>query len=167
MKKIKTRNASLFFILMILLWLALAGDITVEQLIIGSIVSILIIIYSYDLLFERESMSALTPKRIGLLIVLLFVLLREMVVANFQIAKIVLSRKMPIEDGFIRFKQPLKKEVNQAFYGNFITLTPGTLTVFLNKDEILVHGLTKHNRNAIVNGPLERAFKKFEGEAND
>jgi len=167
MLKEKRRHIILMFVLLSLFWLALAGTINLEHILIGLLVSFLVILYSIDLIFNKHQTTKMTPKKLFLFLKLIIILVKEMVVANFQIAKIILSKKMPLDEGFVKVKQPLKKEVNQALYGNFITLTPGTLTVKLDDDIIFVHGLTKKNRDNIVNSPLEVAFKKFEGDRHD
>ena len=74
---------------------------------------------------------------------------------------------MPISPEIVKIKQPLNKDINRAFYGNFITLTPGTLTIDSTPEYLLVHGLTKNHVKDLSQSPLQKAFVKLEGENND
>jgi multicomponent Na+:H+ antiporter subunit E len=99
--------------------------------------------------------------------VLIFVLIANIIKSNIEVAKIVLSKKMPIDPGFVTIDQKLKKELNQALYANAITLTPGTLTVDMDKDKIVVHGLLKQHVRDLEGSRLEKAFLDLEVKNND
>lgn len=77
-------------------------------------------------------------------------LVYQIIVANIQVARIVLSKHMIISPTFIRFKSPVKKDATKAILGNSITLTPGTLTVDIDEDEFVVHGLTKKHAEGML-----------------
>jgi multicomponent Na+:H+ antiporter subunit E len=61
-----------------------------------------------------------------------------------------------------RIKTSLKSDVLKTLYCNSITLTPGTLTIDIQGDEILVHGLTDATRNDLESGALEVPFLALE-----
>lgn len=56
--------------------------------------------------------------------------------------KIVLTPKLPINPGFVVVKTGLKKDISKLSLANAITLTPGTLSVDLVEDEVLIHWVT-------------------------
>lgn len=163
MKNKKRNGAIVLFILMVIFWVIIASNIGWIELIVGVLASGMIVFYSYDMILTEDDATPLNFGTIIPLIGLIFTMLKEVIVANFQVAKIVLSPKLSIEPGFKKVRQPLKKALNQAFYGNAITLTPGTLTVDMNADEILVHGLLIKHIDDIEDGPIEKAFIKLEG----
>jgi multicomponent Na+:H+ antiporter subunit E len=99
--------------------------------------------------------------------VLIFILIFNIIKSNIEVAKIVLSKKMPIDPGFVTIDQKLKKELNQALYANAITLTPGTLTVDMDHEKIVVHGLLKKHVRDLEGSSLEKAFLDLEVEDND
>ncbi|MEM6777495.1 MAG: Na+/H+ antiporter subunit E [Planctomycetota bacterium] len=66
----------------------------------------------------------------------------EIVRSNFNVAKIILSRQMPLKRNLIRVPAQQRSELGRVMLANSITLTPGTVSVQLEGDQILVHGLS-------------------------
>ena len=62
------------------------------------------------------------------------------------------------------FKVPLhiKKDLNKVIYANAITLTPGTLSVDMDENFILVHALTNAAANGIEGSILEQGIIELE-----
>jgi multicomponent Na+:H+ antiporter subunit E len=143
----------------------IASTISWVELVFGFFTSILIVLYSYDMVFTEDDSTAIKPKSLKALFILLLTLLWEIFVANFHVAKIVLSKKMPIDPGFATIRQPLKKDLNKALYGNAITMTPGTLTVDMKDHEIIVHGLEMHLIKKLEGSKLEKVFLNMEDES--
>jgi multicomponent Na+:H+ antiporter subunit E len=163
----KTYGAVLFFALLLLFWFILSFEISLYIAIIGITVSALVVFFNYDLIFNKQEITKLTIKTMIHFFVLIFVLIANIIKSNIEVAKIVLSKKMPIDPGFVTIEQKLKKELNQALYANAITLTPGTLTVDMDKDKIVVHGLLKQHVRDLEGSRLEKAFLDLEVKNND
>jgi multicomponent Na+:H+ antiporter subunit E len=68
----------------------------------------------------------------------------------------VLHPGLPIEPSVVRIPAP-EGRVARALLANSITLTPGTLTVDLTDDELVVHALTAGSRVDLESGTLARA----------
>ncbi|PKK93677.1 MAG: hypothetical protein CVV61_03465 [Tenericutes bacterium HGW-Tenericutes-6] len=158
----KKYGAIILFILLLLFWFVLSFKVNLTIVIIGFLVSGTVCLLNYDMVFNHSEATKLTFKTIYRLIALFFVLIFNIAKSNIEVAKIVLSKKMPINPGFVTIKNPLKKELNQALFANAITLTPGTLTVDMNSEEIVVHGLVKDSVKNIDNSSLEKAFIALE-----
>jgi multicomponent Na+:H+ antiporter subunit E len=62
------------------------------------------------------------------------VFLWECVKANVDVAYRVIHPKLPINPGIVKVKTTLKSDTALTFLANSITLTPGTLTVDIDKD---------------------------------
>ena len=69
----------------------------------------------------------------------IFVLVREIIKANFAVIHMILSEKEEIEPALVSFRTDMKTQAGKAFLANAITLTPGTITVTLEGQEYLVH----------------------------
>jgi multicomponent Na+:H+ antiporter subunit E len=93
-------------------------------------------------------------------------LLVEIVKSNIEVAKIILSPKLKIKPQFIKINNPLKTDFNRVIYGNAITLTPGTITVELEKDYIIIHALNSKGARDESGGVLGRAAKRLEDKNN-
>lgn len=167
MNKIKRYGALLLWILLTAFWMIIASSLSLTELIIGIFASLLIVLYSMDLVFSKDEMTPFSLRTTRALFLLFLRLIREIIVSNLHVAKIVLSKKMEIDPGFETIRQPLKKDLNKTLYGNAITLTPGTLTVDMHDDVIIVHGLEKHLVKSLEGSKLERSFMCLEEEKHD
>jgi multicomponent Na+:H+ antiporter subunit E len=154
----------LLFVMLVIFWMIIASSISLIELIFGIFSSILIVIYSHDLILTIDQRPKVSFKSLKALFLMFITLIKEIVVANFLVAKIVLSKNMKIDPGFQKIRQPLKKDLNKALYGNAITLTPGTLTVEMTSDYIIVHGLIKEDIKNVEGSKLEKVFMNLEGE---
>lgn len=83
-------------------------------------------------------------------------LLYAVVRANLAMAYVVLHPALPIEPSVVRIPAP-EGRLARALLANSITLTPGTLTVDLTDDELVVHALTAGSRADLESGTLARA----------
>ena len=81
---------------------------------------------------------------------------KELIVANLEVARVVLSRHMKINPTVIRLQALSGDRVSQAILGNSITLTPGTVTVDDYEGELLVHCLTREGADALIEGEMNR-----------
>lgn len=63
----------------------------------------------------------------------LFVLIIEVIKANLDVAKIVLSPKIDVDPVVVNFKTKLKSDLGRVILANSITLTPGTITMVMEK----------------------------------
>ena len=57
----------------------------------------------------------------------------------------------------------MKNEFLRVLYANSITLTPGTITISLTKDEIVVHALRHEYLDGIDSSRLLKILQKMEG----
>lgn len=167
MKGEKRAGLILLFILLFGFWMILASTFNLADIIIGAFASLLIVFYSVDIVFLESESVGLYPKILWRWLKLFVILMIEVIKANFAVVKIVLSKNIDINPGFRSIKQPLKKTLLQALFGNAITLTPGTLTVDMDEESILVHGLNVENVDHISNSPMKKAFTALEGEKRD
>jgi multicomponent Na+:H+ antiporter subunit E len=88
--------------------------------------------------------------------VFLPILLVAVVRANLSLAAVVLNPRLPIDPSLVRVPRP-PGTVGTALLANAITLTPGTLTVDVEEDHLLVHALTADTRAGLVGWPVVRA----------
>jgi multicomponent Na+:H+ antiporter subunit E len=85
------------------------------------------------------------------------VLLREITVSNIEVVRAILSPRLPIQPHFLRVRTRQTTDLGKVILANSITLTPGTVTVDVQGDVLLVHALTKSSGRAVEEGQLDRA----------
>jgi multicomponent Na+:H+ antiporter subunit E len=164
MSKKNLQSKLLLLVMLVIFWMIIASSISLIELIFGIFSSILIVIYSHDLILTTDQRPKVSFKSFIALFLMFLTLIKEIIIANFLVAKLVLSKNMKIDPGFQKIRQPLKKDLNKALYGNAITLTPGTLTVEMTSDYIIVHGLIKDHIQNVEGSKLEKVFMNLEGE---
>ncbi|EEG76664.1 Na+/H+ antiporter subunit E [Dethiobacter alkaliphilus] len=113
-------------------------------------------------LFKPGEPMGFKPLQLFKLFYYLVLLVFNIVVANIQVARIVLSRDMPISPGFIVVKTKLTRELTRTLYSNSITLTPGTVTINLKDDRLLVHALTKEAADNVSDWYMQDKLREVE-----
>lgn len=83
-------------------------------------------------------------------------LLREIAVSNLQVIAAILSpSRNPIQPHFLRVRSRQPSVLGNVLLANSITLTPGTVTVQQQGDELLVHALTTASAQGVHEGQLD------------
>lgn len=158
----KTKISLFLYSVMMLFWLILIPRYTVENIVAGLLVCWGALWFSSELLIEEEQSSIYSRKGLILFIQYIYHLVIEIVKANIDVAKIVLSKNMDIQPHFFKVPLHIKKDLNKVIYANAITLTPGTLSVDMDEDYILVHALTTAAANGIEGSILEQGIIELE-----
>ncbi len=147
------RTISLIIVLLVT-WLLLSGIYT--PLIIGfgiaSCLLIALIARRMDVLDQEGHPIHLGP-RIVLYWGWLFI---EIFKANIDVAKCVISPKKHLRPSLFTSKLTQKSDLGKVIYANSITLTPGTVTVDLDDDTVLVHALTEGAADGVKSGDMDR-----------
>ena len=140
-----TRAFWVHFAILYLFWVILSGMFDVFHLTYGVLSSAFVAAITYRMQFVEREHEDTTFHLIVLPWLRLFLysmwLLREIALANWQVLKVVLDPRMPIDPALIRFRTSLTTSVGRTTLANSITLTPGTITVEVSGEEFLVHAL--------------------------
>lgn len=91
-------------------------------------------------------------------------LLKEIAVANVQIAKLILHPRLPIDPVVVRFESRLQTSLAQVLFANSITLTPGTFTIDVRGGTFTVHALTAESASATALGAMRGRVAAVFGE---
>ena len=91
-------------------------------------------------------------------------LAREVVLANLDVAKRVLLPSKSISPRFIDVEVPQRTDLGRVIYANSITVTPGTVSVHLDKDRVLVHALSEEGAEDLYTGRMARAVPEMDSE---
>ena len=93
-------------------------------------------------------------------------LLWQIILSNLHVAKVVWSPGLQINPKIVKIPTKAKTGFGIMAYANSITLTPGTVTITVDKDEMLVHALTDETADDLVNGDMDEKILKMEGSAS-
>jgi multicomponent Na+:H+ antiporter subunit E len=89
----------------------------------------------------------------------------QVFLANLHVARRILDPKLPIHPSVIRVKTGQKSDLGRVIYANSITLTPGTVSINIDEDEIWVHALTKETAADLETGEMDRRVTWLEGSS--
>ncbi len=142
------------------LWLLLSGFFTALLLGLGvaSFIAIVWIAHRMDVIDHEGHPIHLTARA--------FLywpwLLKEIIFANIAVARVIVARKMPIQPAVIEVTATQKTELGHVIYANSITLTPGTVTIDIDNDNLTVHALTRVAANDLNSGEMDRRVTNME-----
>ena len=89
-------------------------------------------------------------------------LIKEIILSNISMAKIILSPSLQIEPTVFRIKAPFKTTLGLVTYANSITLTPGTVSIDTPEGEIEVHSINQSMANGVTEGYMRAHVLKLE-----
>jgi multicomponent Na+:H+ antiporter subunit E len=89
-------------------------------------------------------------------------LAKEIVKSGWQVSRIILDPRLPISPTLVRFRPSQTSTVALATHANSITLTPGTITVEADRDEFLVHALTREAAAGVVASEMDRRVSRLD-----
>ncbi len=144
-------------------WLLLSGHFTPFLITAGALVALLVAWLGTVLGYADEEGHPIELVGRGLLYWPWLV--KEAAKSAIDVATIVVNPALPISPQLLRVKTSQKTAVGVATYANSITLTPGTITVEVNRreNELLVHALTKSGADGLVEGEMDRRVTIMEG----
>ena len=128
------RSRIITFCISFVLWIALSFSVDAQHIFVGFVVASVVALTMGDM-FTESAYKWLGFRRYRWFVIFIFVFVWECIKANIDVAARVLNPKLPINPGIVRIKTNLKTETGMTFLANFITLTPGTFSIDIDKDE--------------------------------
>jgi multicomponent Na+:H+ antiporter subunit E len=154
----KAKSFIIASLLLFITWILLAGTAK-QELVYGGLASLII-----SLLFlERLAILAdinLNIRALLYSIGYIFVFSWELIKSNLDVARRIISPKLPINPGIVKVKTKLKSPLGRAILANSITLTPGTLTVEMRDQYFYIHWIDVSVSD--INASTEAIVSKFE-----
>jgi len=90
-------------------------------------------------------------------------LFQQIALSNIDVARRVLDPRMNISPELFEVEAHQKTDTGRVFYANAITLTPGTVSVRLRENRILIHALTCEAADEVREGEMDRRVCEVEG----
>lgn len=88
-------------------------------------------------------------------------LLREVIKSSLEVARLVLSPSLPISPTMVELTTTEASDVGKVILGNSITLSPGTVTIDMHEDRLLVHCLTRESALALLEQEAQRRTSRL------
>ena len=151
-------------VLFFLAWLIFNGRVTLEIVIFGVVISAAVFAFVCKFMGHSIKKELRLYKKVPGLLKYIFVLVIEIIKANLAVIKLILTRKEVTEPTLVRVHTNLKSETAKVMLANSITLTPGTITVSMEGDTLLVHCLDKSLSTGMDESDFEKMLEELEGE---
>ena len=90
-------------------------------------------------------------------------LAKEIVESNIEVTKIILAPSLPMHRTMIEVGAHQETEIGRVILANSITLTPGTVSVSMEGNRILVHALSFEGAEEDLSGEMGRRIDRLEG----
>ena len=157
MKKIGIPALGLF-----ILWLLLSGHYTVLVTSLGAISCIGVTVLANRLgILEPDGRSfAYLARLVGYLPWLV----KEIVLSNIEVTKLIWHPGLPIRPQVIRTPASQRSPIGLATFANSITLTPGTLSIDADEEGVIVvHAIGDATAEGLQTGEMDRRVRALEG----
>ncbi len=150
------------YLIFFLIWIIFNGQFTLEIAAFGVVIAGLVYWFICKFLNYSPKTDIALAKKLFEVLHYIFVLIVEIMKANFAVVKMIMSSKYEIEPVVVKFKTNLKTRPGRILLANSITLTPGTITVSLSDDEYVVHCLDKSLAQGIDSSIFVELLEKME-----
>ena len=135
-------------------WLLWSGFFNPLMLVLGGFSCALVLLVAYRMhLFDSDVFALRFTSRLFRFWIWLG---REIVRSGLEVTRTVLHPRLPISPTVAKFDSRCEHPVDRVILGNSITLTPGTLTLQIDKQNFVVHALNEQGARAILEGEMDR-----------
>ncbi len=152
---------AILFVLALVIWALLNWVPDWQHMVVGVFVSAFVAYITGDMFVQRPHLFA-HVQRYMWFFYYIPVFLWEMIKANIDVAYRVSHPNLPIRPGIVTVRTSLKSDTGLTFLANSITLTPGTLSVDVDRENglLYIHWIDVKDKD--IDGATERIVKRFE-----
>lgn len=144
----KLMPAPLLSAFLLLIWLLLFNSLSAGVVLLGVVFSLLI-----PILLRPAWPHFAEVKKPHLAVIYFFILLFDIVVANFKVAVLILGSRKSINPAFFVYPLDMKEELPVTILASTITLTPGTVSCEITRGRkgILIHAFSEDDPEQVIN----------------
>lgn len=150
------------FFFLYALWLLLNGQWTTEIAVTGLVISVLLYLFICKFMDYSPKRDWEFFRRIPRLTAYIIYLIGEIFKSAWQTIVLIWSPKQIVEPEITSFRTKLKTGWGKVILANSITLTPGTITVDVRDDLMLVHCIDKSYGEGLEDSEMEHRVAHVE-----
>ena len=159
------RESSYLFVFLFATWLVLTSSFHPQELLTGAVVSVVLTGFLRKT-YAKLGLPPFSLRRAWYFGVYLLVLLKEIVRANLDVAYRVIHPRLPIRPGIVAVHTDLRQDIAKMVLANSITLTPGTFTLDILGDTLLIHWIDVRSEDAeeaarLISGRFEKYLREI------
>ena len=145
------------FLLLFVLWWIFSGPLTVEIIMVGFFLALILEFATVKILGYRFNADLSAAVHTRLWARYFKTLVVEIVICCIDVLRMIYTKDLEIKPMLRRFKVDLKEDGNKVLLANSITLTPGSITARVQGDYFIVHALD----GALMEGIEDSEFVKI------
>lgn len=142
-----------------LLWAALSGHGETLIVVLGVASVLLVVAFArrLDLVDDEGFPIELTWRTPGYVAWLLW----QIVLSNVAVIRHILRPRIEVDPQLVAVPSGQASDLGAVIYANSITLTPGTVTIAVMGDQMLVHALDREAADGLVEGSMARRVAAY------
>ena len=145
---------------LMLFWLMMSGDFGLLNLALGIASSLLVVAISTRMdVVDRESQPIHLTPRLPMYLGWLAV---QVIKSNLAVTRCIWKPGQTISPDMIWLNLSQESVLGKVIYANSVTLTPGTVTLNIQDEVILVHTLTQSDSNTLQQGEMDNRVRNLE-----
>lgn len=150
------------FLLLLFIWFIFNGKVTLEITWIGIVLCAAIYFFMCRFMDYSIKKDLHFLRKSGTFLYYIGMLILEIIKSSLQVIHLILTDREIVEPVIVKHKTPLKTRSGRVLLANSITLTPGTFTIILEEDELIIHCLDEEMAEGIDDLKLEKLLLKLE-----
>ena len=156
------REVFSLFVSLFVIWLLLSGHTDALLLSLGGLSCLLSVYLAHRMdVVDREGHPVHISPR---LLTYIPWLTWETIKSNIAVGKMILHPKLPIDPVVFKVKATQPGDLGKTIYANSITITPGTVSMSVDGDEILVHAIDQGTADDLKSGEMDRRVTRMAGD---
>ena len=143
-----------FFIAFV--WMFMSTSLTASTFIIGYLIGLILII-----MMRRFFKDRMYIWRLWATVKLTLMFFRELILSNISVLRLILQPKMDIEPMIFALPTDLKRDWEITLLSSLITLTPGTLVLYVSDDQktLYIHAIDVDDVDEAIDS-IKNSFEK-------
>lgn len=150
------------FVLFFLLWILMAGELSMHTCLWGLAASALMTWFCRKVLDYRWKLGRKSFRSVWAFLRYICYLVAEMLKAGFVVMRLIYTRGRNMRPVLVYFDTPLRSDRLRALLANSITLTAGTITVAAEDGRFCVHALDASLAEGIEKSVFQEKLEKLE-----
>ena len=147
-------------ILIFLLWVILNGRITLEIVLFGIAITVLVSLFAFRAIGYSPKNDWRFLRNLPLFLLYILDLIYEIIKAAFAVMLLVFRADDP-DPIIVEFHSGLPTQMQNVLLANSITLTPGTITVFQEEDHFVIHSLRREYAEGLEESSFVKLLRKL------
>lgn len=143
-------------------WVIFNGQLTAEIAVFGLVIAAAVYAFTCKFLDWSPKKDLFLLKKGLLILRYVGLLIWEIVKANMAMIYMTVAPNTEPDPVIVKIHTQLKTRTARVLLANSITLTPGTITVSLEEDELMVHCLDRSFSEGLEGSSFEQALLKLE-----